>query len=118
MVIGVVGNLQRPIVFFDIAHLVAEVDANFELLPFVFANEMHHVARSIEEADAPVIQNIGLLAIEIDLFEIVEDGTVNSWEYDDFMRIKDMLEKIAISADALGLWLEQAIASGKVKAPD
>lgn len=51
-------------------------------------------------------------------FEIVEDGTVNPWEYEDFMHIKDMLEKISSSADALGLWLEQAIASGKVKTPD
>ena len=51
-------------------------------------------------------------------FEIVEDGAVNPWEYEDFMRIKDMLEKIALSADALGLWLEQAIANGKVRIPN
>ena len=51
-------------------------------------------------------------------FEIVEDGTVNPWEYEDFLRIKDMMEKISLSADALELWLEQAIASGKVKVPE
>ena len=50
-------------------------------------------------------------------FEIVEDGTIKTNEFKDFMRIKDVLERIALSADTLDLWLEEAIASGEIVLP-
>lgn len=46
------------------------------------------------------------------LLDIVEDDTITSDEYEDFVVIKDSLEKIALAADNLKLWMEKAKLSG------
>ena len=48
------------------------------------------------------------------LLEIVEDGTVRPDEREDFITIKETLDKIAISVRTMHLWIEEAEASGKL----
>ena len=52
------------------------------------------------------------------LLEIVEDGQVCSDEYADFLEIKATLDKIAMSVSSLQLWVDEQIASGKLKFPE
>lgn len=51
------------------------------------------------------------------LLEIVEDGQVRPDEYDDFVEIKGVLDKIAISVSNLQLWVNEQIAEGKLIDP-
>lgn len=48
------------------------------------------------------------------LLEIVEDGTVRPDEREDFLVIKATLDKIAISVRTMQLWIDDAIAQGKL----
>lgn len=48
------------------------------------------------------------------LLEIVEDGTVRPDEKEDFLVIKATLDRIAISVKAMQLWVDDAIAQGKL----
>ena len=49
------------------------------------------------------------------LLEIVEDGQVRSDEYQDFVEIKGVLDKIALSVANLQLWVNEQIAEGKLR---
>ena len=51
------------------------------------------------------------------LLEIVEDGQVRPDEYDDFVEIKGILDKIAGSVSNLQLWVNEQIAEGKLIDP-
>ena len=42
------------------------------------------------------------------------DGELSKDELPDFLKIKEELEKMALTIDSLNLWLEQTIASGKI----
>ena len=53
-----------------------------------------------------------------DLLEIVEDGQVRPDEYQDFVEIKGVLDKIALSVANLQLWVNEQIAEGNLKKPD
>ena len=48
------------------------------------------------------------------LIEITADGEISVDEYEDFQNIRDQLEKISTSSDALQLWVEKTIAEGKI----
>lgn len=48
------------------------------------------------------------------LLEIVEDGTVRPDEREDFMVIKATLDKIAVSVRTMQLWIDEAVAQGKL----
>lgn len=48
------------------------------------------------------------------LIEITVDGELTEDEIPDFVQIKNDLEKMALAIDALNLWVEQTIASGKI----
>lgn len=48
------------------------------------------------------------------LLEIAEDGTVGPEEKKDFLVIKSTLDKIALSVRTLQLWVDEAIATGKL----
>lgn len=48
------------------------------------------------------------------LLEIVEDGQITPDEYEDFKNIKTTLDKIALSVDALQLWIDKKIADGRL----
>ena len=49
------------------------------------------------------------------LLEIVEDGQVRPDEYQDFVEIKGVLDKIALSVANLQLWVNEQIAEGKLR---
>ena len=49
------------------------------------------------------------------LLEIVEDGTITEDEYVDFQEIKNNLDKIAHAVESLQLWLDESLATEKVK---
>ena len=51
------------------------------------------------------------------LLEIAEDGQVRTDEYEDFMKIKAVLDRIAQSVSNLQLWVDEQIASGKLLKP-
>ena len=51
------------------------------------------------------------------LLEIVEDGQVRPDEYDDFVEIKAVLDRIAQSVSNLQLWVDEQIAAGKLTMP-
>ena len=48
------------------------------------------------------------------LLEIAEDGQVRSDEYEDFMKIKSVLDKLSQSVSNLQLWMDEQIAAEKV----
>lgn len=48
------------------------------------------------------------------LLEIVEDGKINPDEYEDFITIKKILDKLSLAIDTLQLWVDQAIADGNI----
>ncbi|MCR4691628.1 MAG: helix-turn-helix transcriptional regulator [Lachnospiraceae bacterium] len=52
------------------------------------------------------------------LLEIVEDGKINDYERDDFIRIKNRLDKLALSISSLQLWLDEKIAEGQLREED
>ena len=48
------------------------------------------------------------------LIEITVDGNITEDEVEDYKRIRDNLDKMALAIDSLKLWTEQTIASGKI----
>ncbi len=48
------------------------------------------------------------------LIEITVDGNITEDEIEDYKRIRDNLDKMALAIDSLKLWTEQTIASGKI----
>ncbi len=52
------------------------------------------------------------------LLEIVEDGRINDYEREDFLRIKSRLDKLALSIGSLQLWLDEKIAEGDLNRED
>ncbi|MBO4337262.1 MAG: helix-turn-helix transcriptional regulator [Lachnospiraceae bacterium] len=52
------------------------------------------------------------------LLEIVEDGKINDYEREDFIRIKGRLDKLALSISSLQLWLDEKIAEGELEESD
>ena len=52
------------------------------------------------------------------LLEIAEDGQIRSDEYDDFVEIKQTLDKIAMSVSSLQLWIDEQIAAGQLHRPN
>lgn len=48
------------------------------------------------------------------LIEISADGVLTEDELKDFERIRDQLAKVSLSFDALNLWVDNTVASGKI----
>ena len=48
------------------------------------------------------------------LMEIAEDGTVRDDEMKDFLEIQENLNKISATIESLKLWVNQAVADGKI----
>lgn len=51
------------------------------------------------------------------LLEIAEDGRVRADEYEDFIEIKNTLDRIALSVSNLQLWMDEQIAADKFAKP-
>ena len=49
------------------------------------------------------------------LLEIVEDGQIRDDEFADFSQIKETLDRLALSVSNLQLWVDEQLASGKLK---
>ena len=68
---------------------------------------------SLSEISLKVLATLNSLEAEKNrLIEITEDGEITADEIDDFYHIKDLLEKISITADTLKLWVDNSIANG------
>ena len=73
-----------------------------------------HIAE-IPEKDLPhitveMLHSLNLLNIEQNrLIEIAEDGAVANDELEDFMKIKAILDKMALSVSSLQLWIDKTI---------
>lgn len=52
------------------------------------------------------------------LIEITVDGDITDDELKDFAQIQKMVNQISMAADALRLWVDKSIASGKVNAEE
>ncbi len=50
------------------------------------------------------------------LIEITADGEISNDELEDFVRIEAGIEEISIAADALSLWIEDMMTSGRIDA--
>ena len=48
------------------------------------------------------------------LIEIAADGVISGDEIDDFLRIRRELERISLTVEALQLWSEKMLATGKI----
>lgn len=48
------------------------------------------------------------------LLEIAEDGQVRDDEYEDFVRIKETLDRLALGVSNLRLWVDEQLAAGRI----
>lgn len=48
------------------------------------------------------------------LIEITADGVLEDHELKDFVAIQEQLKKVSVSFDALSLWVDNTVASGKI----
>lgn len=48
------------------------------------------------------------------LVEITVDGSITEDEMPDFLRIKEQLERMSLAVDALQLWVDNAVSTGKI----
>ena len=48
------------------------------------------------------------------LVEITVDGSITGDEMPDFLRIKEQLERMSLAVDALQLWVDNAVSTGKI----
>ena len=49
------------------------------------------------------------------LIEITVDGVISAEEIKDFEKIQEQLSQIAIAIDSLQLWVQKAVAEGKIE---
>lgn len=87
---------------------------------------------AIGRASVPEVESKSLEAITVEtlscvnklkreqerLLEIVEDGEVRPNEIEDFLKIKETLDRIAASVRSLQLWIDNRVAEGKLNASD
>ena len=87
--------------FYEITHHDNQTFEYFRLIAVETLNALNRMNRSKER-----------------LLEIVEDGQVRPDEYQDFVEIKGVLDKIALSVANLQLWVNEQIAEGNLEKPD
>ena len=94
-----------------------------DLCNYFCANECQIGQRYVPEVkikDLPqivleVLASLNTLNQKKDRFiEIAADGELSQEEIEDFVGIKDNLRKVSISFDALQLWLEHTISTGRM----
>ena len=70
-------------------------------------------AHTLPEISLQILSTLNTLETEKNrLIDITADGEISDDEISDFMRIKDHLEQISLTADGLKLWVDKAIAEG------
>ena len=79
--------------------------------------EIHAVRAQSKELTQIAVETLNAVnqmnRIKDRLLEIAEDGRVRTDEYEDFMKIKGVLDRIAQSVSNLQLWMEEQIAADK-----
>lgn len=64
-----------------------------------------------------ILNSLNLVEKEKSNFiNITVDGAITEDEYEDFAKIQDQLDQVAVSVRSLQLWLEQTIANGDIDA--
>lgn len=72
-------------------------------------------AKDLSMITLEMLSTLNILSKEKDLMiDIAADGEVTEDEISDFLRIRDNLEDMLFTIEALKLWFENAIASGKI----
>ena len=78
---------------------------------------MHAVRAESKELTQIAVETLNAVnqmnRIKNRLLEIAEDGRVRTDEYEDFMKIKGVLDRIAQSVSNLQLWMDEQIAAEK-----
>lgn len=86
----------------------------------------HECPIGIEQVPEIPVRDLSQLTLEIlaslntlenektRLIEITVDGEITEDEMNDFVNIKEQLDKIALSVNSLKLWIEKSIADGKI----
>ena len=102
------------------ALLLAEYYKAPSLLNYYCCNECpigqsHAVRAQSKELSQIAVETLNAVnqmnRIKNRLLEIAEDGQVRTDEYEDFMKIKGVLDRIAQSVSNLQLWMEEQIAA-------
>ena len=79
--------------------------------------ESHAVRAESKELNQIAVETLNAVnqmnRIKNRLLEIAEDGRVRTDEYEDFMKIKNILDRIAQSVSNLQLWMDEQIAADK-----
>lgn len=71
--------------------------------------------KELSQITLEMLASLNFLEKEKDrLIEITVDGIISDDEINDFKKIQEKLNQISISIDALQLWVEKAIADGKI----
>lgn len=72
-------------------------------------------SKQLSQITLEMIAAINALTKEKDrLVEITVDGTISPEEIEDFKRIKEQLEKMALTIDSLKLWIDDTVISGQL----
>ena len=86
----------------------------------------HECALGIDRIQEAELKDISQIAVETvtcmnrlekeqdRLFEIIEDGQITPDEYEDFISVKKALDKISHCVNNLQLWVDKAIAEGRI----
>ena len=98
--------------------LLAEYYRSPSLLNYYCCNECpigesHAVRAESKELSQIAVETLNAVNQMNRMLEIAEDGRVRTDEYEDFMKIKAVLDRIAQSVSNLQLWMDEQIAADK-----
>lgn len=72
--------------------------------------------RDVAQITLELLANLNALTREKDrLIEITVDGEISADEMEDFRRIQDNLDKMALSIDTMKLWVNHSVSAGKIE---
>lgn len=71
--------------------------------------------RDLSQITLELLANINALAREKErLIEITVDGEISPDEMDDFRRIQENLDRMALTIDTMKLWVDHSVSAGKI----
>ncbi len=103
--------------------LMADKYKDPKLCNYYCSNECPIGKRYVPEVDISDLSNIVLRMLSSlnsvqksrdRLIDITADGMIDGDEIEDFIQIRDDLEKISMTVESLQLWSEQMLADGKI----
>lgn len=114
---------ERVALYPDDVLLMAEGYKAPQLCNYYCSHECPIGINRVPEAELKSISQIAVETINCSnrlkkneeyLFEIVEDETLSEDEYEKFAEIKATIDKLALTASELQLWLDKKIAEGQI----